>query len=158
MVITTVSTNSLEWNTYERLPRKRSPDWYWAVAIIALSFIITSVILDNLLFALFILISTVALFLGSRREPPFLSIRLTDRGIREGKTLYPWSALESFWVEEEYGAPKLIVKSNAMLSPYLIIPLAETNPESVREFLRQYLTEEEHHEPLSRKIMEFLGF
>lgn len=148
----------IQWETFERMPRKRSHDWYWAVSIIALSIAVTAIILDNLLFALFILISTVALFLGSRREPPLLSIRLTERGIREGRIIYPWSALESFWVEEEYGEPKLIVKSNAMLSPYLIIPLAETDPDTVREFLRQYLPEEEHHEPLSRKIMEFLGF
>lgn len=148
----------IQWETRERAHRKRSPDWYWAVAIIALSIIITSIILDNLLFALFILISAVTLFLGSRREPPLLSIRLTERGIREGRVAYPWSTLESFWVEEDYGEPKLIVKSHAMLSPYLIMPLAETDPERVREFLRQYLPEEEHHEPLSRKIMGFLGF
>jgi hypothetical protein len=151
-------STELQWETYERQPRKRSPDWYWAVAIIALSIAVTAIILDNLLFAIFILIATIALFLGSRLQPPLLSIRLTEKGIREGKIAYPWSALESFWVEEEYGAPKLIVKSHTMLSPYLIIPLAETDPESVREFLRQYLPEEEHHEPLSKKIMEFLGF
>lgn len=150
--------SEIQWETHERVPRKRSPDWYWAVGIIALSIAVTAIILDNLLFAIFILSSTIALFIGSRREPPLLSIRLTAKGIREGRITYPWSALESFWVEEDYGEPKLIVKSHAILSPFLIIPLAETNPDSVREFLRQYLPEEEHHEPLSRKIMEFLGF
>ncbi len=148
----------LHWEAHTRQPRKRSPDWYWAVAIIALSIIITSIILDNILFAVFILISTITLSLGNRIKPPLIAFRLTERGIREGRIAYPWNVLESFWVEEEYGEPRIIVKSQKMLSPYLIIPLADTNPETVRKFLLQYLPEEELHEPLSRKIMEYLGF
>lgn len=148
----------LEWHAFTRKPRRRSPDWYWAVGIISVSIMVTSIILENVLFAIFILISAIVLFAGNRAEPPLVSFRLTHKGVREGKIAYQWNTLESFWVEEEYAEPKLIVKSEKILAPYLIIPLADINPEAVREFLRQYLPEEEHHEPLSKKIMEFLGF
>lgn len=148
----------IQWQDYPRRPRKRSTDWYWAVGIISVSIMVTSIILENVLFAIFILISAAALFIGNRTEPPLVSFHLTHKGVREGRIAYPWNSLESFWVEEEYGEPKLIVKSRKLLAPYLVIPLAETNPDSVREFLRQYLPEEEHHEPLAKKIMEFLGF
>ena len=148
----------IHWEAYARQPRERGPDWYWAVSIIALSIAITSIILDNILFAVFIILSACVLFLGNKMKPPLVSFRLTERGIREGKIVYPWNTLLSFSVEEEYGEPRIIVKSQKMLSPYLIIPLGETDPDTVRQFLQNYLLEEELHEPLSKKIMEFLGF
>ena len=42
--------------------------------------------------------------------------------------------------------------------PYIIIPLGDADPETVRNFLLEYLNEEEHSEPLSHKLMEYLGF
>ena len=44
------------------------------------------------------------------------------------------------------------------MSPLLVISLETTDPDRVREFLQEFLLETEHHEPLSKRIMEYLGF
>ena len=45
-----------------------------------------------------------------------------------------------------------------VIAPFMILPLGDSDPEDAREYLAAYLTETEHHEPLSKKVMEFLGF
>lgn len=150
--------SSLEWKTYERINREHAPDWYWAVSIIALSIVITSIILDNVLFAVFIFVSTIVLFLRTLQKPRAEQYELTARGIKIGKEFVPYNSLESFWVEEECGEPKIIIKQQALIALFLIIPLGDMDPSAVREHLNLHLAEVEHHEPLSKKIMEFLGF
>lgn len=59
----------IEWQAYNREAQAHGPDWYWAVGIIALSIVVTAVILDNVLFAVLILISTVVLFLRTLQAP-----------------------------------------------------------------------------------------
>ena len=74
--------------------------------------------------------------------------------------LYLYNSLESFWVEdnEEYGAPKLLIKSKKMFATHIIIPIKQVSPSEVRDYLIKYLDEEEDSEPLSQKIVEFFGF
>lgn len=151
-------TSSLEWKTYERIHRTHAPDWYWAVSIISLSIIITSIILDNVLFAVFIFVSTIVLFLRTLQKPHPEQYALTARGIKIGKEFTPYNALESFWIEEECVVPKIIVKQNALIAPLIIIPLGNEDPELARSFLSEKLPEVEMREPLSKKIMEYLGF
>ncbi|MDO8564673.1 MAG: hypothetical protein Q7R88_01625 [bacterium] len=147
----------LEWNAHERKEQAHSPDWYWAAAIIAVAIIVASVILHNLLFAVFILISTLVLFLHTSQKPRPVRFELTNKGLHIGKQFTPFTTLESFCVEET-GEPKLLLKSKNMLSPLLIIPLESMNSDTVREYVAAYLYEEELHEPFSRKVMEFFGF
>lgn len=153
-----MSSNSIEWKAYDRLPRTHTPDWYWAMSIIAVSIVVTAVILDNVLFAVLIFISTIVLFLRTLQKPRLTEYALTPKGVWVGKEFTSYQTLESFWVEEEYGDRKLLIKAKSMTSPLMSIPLGEENPDAVREFLANYLYEAELHEPLSKKIMEFLGF
>ncbi len=55
---------------------------------------------------------------------------------------------------------KLILKSRKPLSPFMIIPFdsTETSAESLRDYLLDYLNEEELEEPLYQIIMEWFGF
>ena len=149
--------NKLEWNALPRKEQTHSPDWYWAVSIIAVAIIVASVILHNVLFAIFILVSTLVLFLHSFQKPKVERFELTVKGLHRGREFTPFSSLQSFFVEEE-PEPKLLLKSKQMLTPLLVIPLGSINPDTVREHVGQYLYEETLEEPFSRKFMEMLGF
>jgi len=152
-----MASPKIEWQAYDRLAQHHRPDWYWAVSIIALSITVTSVLLDNLLFAILIVISTIALFLRTAQQPQLVSYELTNRGLWAQKDFTPFSTLESFWVTE--GEPaKLLIKSKGLIVPLSVISLGDTDPQLVREFLQDYLPEEEHQEPLAKHIMEYLGF
>ncbi len=149
---------SITWETYEYVYREKTADWYWAVSIIAISIAITSILFNNVLFAILILLSFFTLMMYSKRKPSILQIRIDERGIQEGKSKMPYSNIESFWVEDQLVEHKIILKSKNKFLPYTIIPIKDVDPDDVHSHLRQYLPEKEHNEPLAKKIMEYLGF
>jgi len=151
-----MSAQKLEWDAYDEPPKHNSPDWYWAVSIIALSIVVTAVVLNNVLFAVLIVLSTVVLFLRTLQKPQLIHYELTNRGLWINKSFQPFTAFESFFVEES--KPKLLLKPKGLITPLSVVPLASVDPQTVREFLQELLPEEETHEPLSKQIMEYLGF
>lgn len=149
-------SSKIEWQAYDRAPQRNGPDWYWAVGIIALSVMVTSIVLNNILFAVLVVIATVVLFLRTLQKPRLIAYALTNRGLWSNKEFQPFTSLESFWVEEQ--EPKLILKAKGLTTPLFVIPLENTDPQAARDFLGEYLPEVEQHEPLSKRIMEYLGF
>ena len=150
----------LKWEAEEYTYREKTPDWFYALGIIAVSIAGTSIIFKNYLFGILILVATFSLMLFAKRKPSLVSFELNDRGLRINRLLYPYSTLESFWItNHEHGSQKLLVQSKKMLSPLLIIPLGETiNQEEIRSHLLNFLKEKEQNEPIAEKIMERLGF
>jgi len=150
----------LYWEAEEFEYIHKTNDWYWAVGIIAGAIAIGSIIYENLLFAIFIIIASVALVMQSARKPILLKIRLNTRGITIGNKLYPFNTLESFWIEktEDIEKDTLIIKSRKVAMPYIVVPVKETEAITIERYLSDFLEEEELHEPLAQKIMERLGF
>jgi len=149
---------TITWSAQEYEYKEKTTDWYIALGIIAISIATASFLLGNILFAILILLGTFTLAMYSMREPGIMEIELSKRGILVNDSIYPYNTLESFWVEEYDKEPKIIIQSEKALMPYIIIPLGDADPDEVREFLFEYIDEEEHHEPLSHKLMEYLGF
>lgn len=150
----------ISWQAHEHHHVDKTTDWYWTVGIIALGGVFLSVFFKNYLFALIIVLFTATSFMLVRKHPKLLQFEITRKGIRTGPVLYPYSLFESFWVDDGEFEDKLILKSRKPLSPYMIIPFdsTETDPESLRDYLLDYLNEEELEEPLYQIIMEWFGF
>ena len=150
----------LHWQAFEYFHREKTPDWYWAVGIITVAIAITSILLNDVLFAVLILLGAFSLSLFASREPLLVDFEINNKGVVIKDLLYPYGSLESFWVNDlptEHTA-KLLLKSKKVLVPHIVIPLENVSPEEVREFLVTNLKEEEQHEPPSQKLMEHLGF
>ena len=151
--------DTLSWQGYEYEHHEKSGDWFWALGIIAISSAVTAIIFKNLLFALLILVGAFTIALFSSKRPHLVHFEINRRGITIDDTLYPFTTLESFWIDEdEHGHQTLIVKSQRVLVPYIIIPLREIEGDEIHDMLSEYLAEEELHEPISHKILEFFGF
>jgi hypothetical protein len=148
----------LIWQAYEYAHQEKSADWYWAVSIIATSMAITSILFGNVLFAVFLVLAFFMLMVYAKRKPHLIKIKLDDRGVTEGHIHYHYSTIESFWVEDRFGETKLILKLKKKTSPYIIIPIVDVSSDDVRDYIKKYTPEEEHAEPLAKKIMEYLGF
>jgi len=146
------------WQAYEYIHQEKTADWYWAVSIIAISMAVTSVLFGNVLFAIFLVLAFFMLMIYARRKPKLIKIKLDDRGITEGHIHYHYSTIESFWVEDRFGDFKLILKSKRKTLPYIIIPISDVSTDDVRDHIKKYVSEEEHAEPIAKKIMEYLGF
>jgi len=148
----------IRWQAPEFITYEKGTDWYWAVGVIAITLAVAAILFGNILFSLVIIIGTAALSMQASRDPEIREFAVGDRGVQIDDTLYPYSSIISFWVENNPHEQKLLLQSEKMWMPYIVMPIAEVDPEEVRNFLINYLPEEEHQEPLSQKIMEYLGF
>lgn len=146
------------WQAYEYPHRKKTPDWFFAVAIISASLAAAAVVLDNGLFGVFIVIGATALLLYARRKPGLLTYEINEKGIRVSRRMYPYGDIESFGIVDIEGDEKILLKLKTFFAPLIAVPLGETDPESVRALLERFLPEEAHEEPLSQRIMELIGF
>lgn len=149
------------WETHEFLYQEKTSDWYWAVGIIAISAAVITIIFGNILFALFILIAAFSLALFAAKRPEVIRFEINNTGVLINKTLYPYTTLHSFWVEDNNHyeiQSKVIFKSKRLAMPLLVLPLEEIHPEEIRDFLFDHLPEEEHTEAFSQKVLEYLGF
>lgn len=148
----------LTWETYEYEHKARSSDWFWGLGIIAIAGVILATFLGNFLFGLVIGVGAVALGLHALRHPKIIQCEIQERGVRIDDTLFPYRTLESFWVDERVLPNRLLLKSQKMFMPHIIVPLADVSADDVRDILLDYLDEEEVHETFSDRIVELAGF
>lgn len=150
----------LQWQAFEHEHIHKSSDWFWALGIIAIAGAVTAIIFSNILFAIVILVGAFTLGMHAAKKPNRVNFKISERGVVIGNKMHPYSSLESFWVddESEHTAPKLLIKSKKLLAPHIVIPIDHVSSSDVRDYLTQYLIEEEDSESLAQKIMEFFGF
>ncbi len=150
----------ISWETHEYVHVEKSSDWYWALGLLAVAGATGALLMENVLFAVFILIASFVLALASSRQPNVMHFSVTQRGVRIDDTLYPYTALDSFSIDEPTPdhTPKLILKQSKPLAPIIVIPIVDVDPDDVHDFLTAFLREDDHIEPLTHRFMDWLGF
>ena len=149
----------IEWDAHEYEHKERSPDWFWAVGIISVSIAATSVILGNIIFGILILIGAFSLSLFANRPPSYIHMTMDERGVTRGRVRYPYSTLESFWIDTDHPHKKIILRSEKLLMPLIVVPLGDdADVDQIHEKLSNFLREEFHSLPFVEKILEYLGF
>lgn len=151
---------TLSWQAHEYVHVEKTPDWFWALGLIAVAAFVAALLLNNILFAVLILLIALVLGLFAARKPNVVQFSITPRGVRIDNTLYAYQNIESFAIEElsPDHTPKLIIAPRGIMRPTLVIPIIEVHPDDVHNLLREFLPEAEHSEPLSHRVMEWLGF
>ncbi|OHA93121.1 MAG: hypothetical protein A3H52_02080 [Candidatus Zambryskibacteria bacterium RIFCSPLOWO2_02_FULL_39_26] len=150
--------SKLSWQASEYLYKEKTADWYWIVGIITVSVALIAIILNNVIFAILIIVSSFTLSLFASKKPAIIDIEISNHGVTVGKTHYVYKDLDSFWVETRENYPKILIKSKKVLMPYIIIFIENFSSEEVRDELLKYLPEEEHIEPFLEKLLLYLGF
>ena len=152
--------DKISWQHHEHPHIEKTSDWFWSVGIVAVGAIILALFFKHYLSVLIVVFFTFISFALAKRKPSLLRFEISRRGVRAGNTLYPFSMLESFWVEDTEFKDSIFFKSKKPFSPIIILPFdsSETDPELIRDFLLDYLDEEELQEPLYQIILERLGF
>jgi len=149
----------MEWDAQEYEHKHRSPDWFWAVGIVSISVAITFIILGNIIVAILVIIGVFALALFADRPPSTLHVVVDEKGITRGNVRYPYQTLQSFWIDTEHPHKKIILKSEKLLMPLIIVPLSDdTDIDELHEKLSLFMHEEYHSLPFVEKILEYLGF
>lgn len=155
------NSKKIEWQAYDHIKVEKSSDWFWIVGIVAAGIIILCFFFNNLLLGLLVLIGTFVVFISANNPPKIVNYQINRKGVAVGEMLYTYATLESFYVIDEDGfdRDRIILKSKKTMMPLIIIPLGENgHPDEVREYLLEYLNEEEMFEPTLQKIVTHLGF
>ena len=151
------------WKTKEHAHYEKSNDWFWLLGIITVAIAVLSVYFGNILFAVVVLLAAFTMILHVHTEHEDIDVSINKKGIRINKVIYPWSTLESFWIdvddEFDHIENQLLVKSQKKMVPLIIIPMtSDIDVEDLKDFMLIFIDEEEMKEPFSHRLMEFLGF
>lgn len=150
--------HEISWNVASHNARERSNDWYWGLGGIALVGAVLSIIFGNILLAIIIVLGSVSIGFLAGREPREHSVVLSERGISIDGTRYPYSSVQSFWVEEHEGSPRLFVSLRGIISPHYSLHIPEEiNPTDVRAYLKRFAAEEEQGPQIGEHLAEIFG-
>ena len=148
----------LSWHTHEYLHSEKSVDWYWIVGIVTVSIAVIAIILNNIIFAILIIVSAFVLVLFASKKPEIIEVVIDNTGIDVGRAQYSYKELDSFWIETREHKHKIVLKSHKTLMPFIVVYIEEVPAEKIHSVLSRYLKEEEHVEPFLEKLMVYLGF
>ena len=149
---------NISWSMPEYEDKYRSPDWFWALGIVAVTIAITSIIYSNYFFAILILISAGLLGFFAVKEPDMIEYTLDKKGLRIKDHIYLFENIKSFYVQKEH-KPTLFIKTTRFYIPIISMPIEINLTDKIKEkFLENKIKEEEMKEHVSEKIMDSLGF
>ncbi|HRH27075.1 MAG TPA: hypothetical protein PLZ99_02865 [Parcubacteria group bacterium] len=148
----------ISWETVEYLHTEKTSDWYWIVGIITLSAALIAIILNNVIFAILIIVSSFTLSIFASRRPDMVTATIDKSGVTFGRTRHAYSNIESFWIETRDSYPRLLLKSNKVFMPFIVLHIHEDDADEIKNVLSKYLPEEENTEPLLEKVLIYLGF
>ena len=153
-----LETFKIEWVAHEHEHKERTSDWLWSVGILTAAAAVVSIIFGNIIFAILILTAVFAMALFVNRPPEEVHVVVDEKGITRGNVRYPYSSLKSFWLDETHPHPKILLRSEKVFLPIIVVPLGETDAVQLNEILSRYLNEEYHSLPFAEKVLEYLGF
>lgn len=148
----------IAWEAPEHHHTEKNSDWYWILGIVAVAGAVLAILFNNILFAFFILIGAFTAALHAERSPKIVRMGISQRGVIVEDKLYPFSSLESFWIEDHEHHPEIIIKSAHFFMPFIILPIKDSDPDHIHSIMAQFLPEVEHHETALHKLMEHFGF
>ena|SRR3989338_8722394 len=152
-------SHQIEWATYEYEHHEKTPDWYWALGVIALGLIVVAFIFKNFLFAIIIIIGAFTMALYASRRPEIVNITLSPRGVKIKNRMFPYQNIKSFWIE--YDPPyqkELIIEADRLALPKISVDMEDVDPLLVRNFLKQFIREKRHEESLFDTVLKLLRF
>jgi hypothetical protein len=148
----------IEWQAPEYIHTEKTGDWYWIVGIVSVSIALISIILNDTIFGLLILVAAFTLSLFASRPPQMVKHELGNAGVEKGRTAEPYTEIKSFWVETGDHYPRIIFKTDHHFSPYFIFLIHPDDADEIRDLLSKHLKEEKMTESIFEKLLIYFGF
>jgi hypothetical protein len=92
-------TKIVEWQAPDHELPVRPADWYISVLVVGISVSIAAMFLNNILFAIFCLLSTGSIIIHAAKKPEMLDFAITTRGIQIRHDFHPYAKIHSFWID-----------------------------------------------------------
>ncbi len=144
-----------EWWVKEYEKRERSKRWYMVATISVVALLAYSLISQNYLFSLIVVLFGIIVYLHDMQNPIDVYFAITEVGIILGKKFYRYNELSNFWII--YNPPEvknLYFTLNNMVKHRLQVPLLDYDPRPVRDYLKKFLKEDldQEEEPMSDRL------
>lgn len=142
----------LGWPVDEFERHERGVLWYVIFLILASTGLFYSLISQNFLFAVIIIMFGVIIGLSSLREPQQMDFVVTEVGVGVGHQFFTFKELRNFWMLYDEDVKNLYFEFRKSMRPHLVVPLYDIDPLPVRDLLLEFLDEdldEDKEEPLS---------
>ncbi len=146
----------ISWTITESRKRKGFL-WYFVVFIIAIIFIIISIIQKNWLFLGIIFLSIFIYIIINRQEGKKFIVKMSSFGIDIGRKRYNFSQIEGFGFIPRGDEDFLVLETSQFGQKFLVIPY-EDNKDEIGNFLINYLPEKEYENSLLDALENFLMF
>lgn len=133
--------------------------WYWLSVIAASVLFLIALWQQNLLFAIFIVISEVLFMHWAREYPKTMRFTINKKGVEIGDADFlEYSHLSGFHIIHRNDHGELIIKTKNRIQPFTkIIVLTEDIPE-ITEFLKKHLSQIDYEESMVDHFERMIGF
>lgn len=153
-------TIAFSWETTEFDFKEKRKDWYWIVGAVAVVLIVISVIMQNYLFAFLIGIGGFLMISLASKQPLSLPVEISEKGVKIYDDMYDYGSLYAFWITyNKNEEPMLLLLSDRRISPIVSIRVdEEIDLMDLREYLLDFIEEQEMKESLTDRIIDRIGF
>jgi hypothetical protein len=150
----------VSWQFPEFIKRVRPLGWWVAASLAWLALVVWAIFWQHsFLFLLVLLFGAIIFITQERREPDTSECRITIDGVEVDDRLYPFSQLENFYIVYQPGVVTALYLERGGLRPTVAIPLADQDPQAVRDVMKPRLKEDidKQHEPGLDQLARRLG-
>src|SRR3989344_4378505 len=149
-------TVRIEWSAHEYEPKERSRGWFFFWGGIVLLFDLFGIVAKSYFFIMFVVRAFGVFVMYERKGSRETSFSVTSDGVAVGRVFYKFSDLKSFWMFENEGEKDLSLETKKTLSPFVRLPLRGVDGERIKNFLKNFIPEEEQQEFITDKITRSL--
>lgn len=153
-------TIAFAWETPEYEFKEKRKDWYWIVGAAAVGLIVLAIVLQNYLFAFLIAIGAFLMIALAAKEPLSLPVEISEHGIKVYQELYTYDSIFNFWITyNKNEEPLLLLLTDRRVSPIISLTIDEgVDTMQLREYLLEFIEEQEMKESLTDRIIDKIGF
>jgi|GEM_PF-496534 len=146
------------WVAPEYVQHPKTKRWYMIAAILAGVLILYDFFTANLTMAVAVIVlGAVYYYLHNNHPPKDIKITLSRMGIKVGNMIFPYSAIQAFWIIYNPHVKTLNLRVKEHFFSDVVIQLNQEDPVPVREFLCGQIPEwEGKNETFSEVVLRLL--
>lgn len=150
----------LTWSAPEFEHVEKSTTWYWGSMVVAVVLMAIALWQKNFLFAVFIMVAELAIFMLSEEKPKMWDFTIDHRGVTiEGHKLYKYSTITMYDIHgfsDEYH--ELLLQTKSKVHHYIKLFIRVEDEYRVEELLDRYAVRGEIEKTFMETLERLLGF